>query len=270
MKSRPVNHAFGRRGMFLLILTTLCLSVAFAQDRGNPLLRNYTPQDYGGHIQVWEVTQSRFGHIIFGTGTGLMYYDGTRFGNVENSNSMTTRLITTSDGDIFYASRGRFGKVVLSESGGYRIEPIYRPTESSTLNLTAEAVAMHDFNGAVWLTNFNGLFRFANDELTEVAVADTLHHIFYKSFIVNNQIVAVSTTAGLYQTDAQAVLRKIPESEFILEDNGAYIPEFIVPYDSGRYLYGTARKGLFFITHPMKTGSKREALLRFSTKPTIS
>jgi ligand-binding sensor domain-containing protein len=248
---------------FLLITAVLLsgfISQSVAQERGNPLLRNYTPQEYGGHIQVWGITQTRFGHIIFGTGSGLIYYDGTHFGNVENSGSMTTRIINTSDGNLFYASRERFGKVVISESGGYRIEPIYRPADSSNLNLSTEVAALHELNGDIWFSNASGLFRFGNEALTQVPVADTITHNFYKSFIVNGQLLAISTGVGIYETDAQGTLQKIPGTDYITTNDGAYIPEFIIPFDSTRYLYGTAGNGLYFY-HPTDENGHRSSHL---------
>lgn len=237
-------------GVVLLILLANLLVVPInhvqAHNRGNPLLRNYTPQEYNGHIQAWGITQTHLGHIMFGTGAGLIYYDGTRFANVENSGSMTTRLISTPDGTIYYASRDRFGSVEPSESGGYKAVPISWTDDPDFERPLGEVLALHAFDGDIWFSTINGLFRYSDESLIKVHTTDSIDHTFYKAFIVQDNIVVVSTTSGLYQINSEGLLHKIPGTGSILDNNGATIPEFIIPFDSTRYLLGTAGNGLFF------------------------
>lgn len=67
----------------LLITIGLCCS-ALAQsenlpaqvETGKPLIRNYSPREYQAAPDAWAILQDQRGVMYFGTGSGVLEYDG--------------------------------------------------------------------------------------------------------------------------------------------------------------------------------------------------
>ncbi len=108
--------------MLRIITLTLLLSFSFFQNfaqKGNPFIQNYLPYEYAGEDQVWSINQDQRGVMYFGSGDGLLKYNGVSWEKFYINEKRTAVLssITGNDGLIYIGSVGEFGCMRPNEIG---------------------------------------------------------------------------------------------------------------------------------------------------------
>ncbi|WP_343882893.1 diguanylate cyclase [Rhodanobacter caeni] len=106
-----------------------------ASEAGVPLLRNFSPLDYGAAPQNWAVTQDKRGVIYVGNSDdGVLEFDGTRWRRIPVPNQSTVRsLAVDAHGRVYVGCVGEFGYLEPDAHGRMhyvslldRIAPAYR------------------------------------------------------------------------------------------------------------------------------------------------
>lgn len=88
------------------------------ENRGRPLLKNYSYREYKGHNQVWAITQDKRGIMYFGnTDFGILEYDGSNWRAIPVANQSVVRSLDVDDKNrIFVGAAGELG--YLDRIGG--------------------------------------------------------------------------------------------------------------------------------------------------------
>ncbi|MFQ5709718.1 MAG: triple tyrosine motif-containing protein, partial [bacterium] len=101
----------------LLITIGLCCS-ALAQsenlpaqvETGKPLIRNYSPREYQAAPDAWAILQDQRGVMYFGTGSGVLEYDGASWRLIRMSRGSTVfALAEGNEGRIYAGGKSDFG-----------------------------------------------------------------------------------------------------------------------------------------------------------------
>ena len=62
-------------------------------DRGLPFITNFSPKDYNGHPQNWDIVQDQEGIMYFGNSLGLIEYDGVSWKPTDNEKAVTCAFV---------------------------------------------------------------------------------------------------------------------------------------------------------------------------------
>ncbi len=81
-----------------------------AQKIGLPIVTNYSPNEYHGHFQTWDVVQGKSGLMYFANGDGLMVFDGVNWDFYELPDQQIPRAIAISQsGKLFIGGDNTLG-----------------------------------------------------------------------------------------------------------------------------------------------------------------
>lgn len=108
--------------IFSLLLLSLAASAAW-----QPIVRNFSPQDYAAGTQNWYLMQSQKGWIYAGNNYGLLEYDGRSWHIYGIWNSSAVHSIAEGpEGELFVGGSNDFGlfratRMVISSISPYPI-----------------------------------------------------------------------------------------------------------------------------------------------------
>jgi signal transduction histidine kinase/CheY-like chemotaxis protein len=110
-----------KRWLLLLALLPLCLpplcSAQTPAEVGMPVLRNYTPREYGADPQVWCVLQDRRGVLYFGVDFMVLEYDGVSWRKILVPSATVRSLAMDATGRIWVGAYGNFGYLEADAHG---------------------------------------------------------------------------------------------------------------------------------------------------------
>ncbi|NIR53168.1 hypothetical protein GWO09_33370, partial [candidate division KSB1 bacterium] len=102
----------------VLLITASLYCSALAQNQnisthvetGKPLIRNYSPKEYQAAPDVWAILQDQRGVMYFGTGNGVLEYDGVTWRLIRMLRGSTVfALVEGNDGRIYAGGKSDFG-----------------------------------------------------------------------------------------------------------------------------------------------------------------
>ena len=101
----------------LLIITSFYLlvpaqnqNISTQIETGKPFIRNYLPKNYQAAPDVWAILQDQRGVMYFGTGNGVLEYDGVSWRLIRMSRGSTVyALVEGNDGRIYAGGKSDFG-----------------------------------------------------------------------------------------------------------------------------------------------------------------
>lgn len=107
-----------RTSLVCALLLLFAKEFSFAQV-GLPLIRNYSPKEYGQLPQVWGVHQDQSGLLYFGvTGVGAIQYDGVRWLEIPTPNRTRIYSMVQSTRGLLYAGGlNDFGRINHQKRG---------------------------------------------------------------------------------------------------------------------------------------------------------
>ena len=102
-------------------------------EMGEPLIRNFEPSEYNGHVQIWTIAEDHRGVMYFGTWQGLLEFDGTNWRKIQMPGASTARsLMVDASGRILLSS---------SADGTLRFWSVAASRELATIDTTQPVVA---------------------------------------------------------------------------------------------------------------------------------
>jgi signal transduction histidine kinase/ligand-binding sensor domain-containing protein len=151
----------------LLLLTVPAEQITQAQtagdDReiGRPFVSCYTPKDYGGYsIQNWSFAQDNDGVLYVGNGDGVLVFDGSSWGLIENEMQSDVRwLARDENGRIYVSGTGEFGYLAPDEVGQMRYVSLL-PFVDESLRDFQDVWTIHATPGGIFFQSRDRVFRF--------------------------------------------------------------------------------------------------------------
>lgn len=240
---------FSPPALFFMALLVLLLPInTEAQQKANPLLQNFTPAQYGAHDQAWDITQSREGHIVIGTGSGIVIYDGEEFQMVSGTPLMVNNLITAADGTIFYSASNKLGRLTEGPDGYPHYYSLDEKMDSEDQNFGPQWNLL-EYESKLYVPARNKFFAYANDKF-KVIESD---QEFYKTFSLNGELFISELNEGLLQLNSSNKLVQASGGGALTNE---LLPVFMLPFDEHRVIVGTVSNGLYlFYTNQLNDDS---------------
>ncbi len=235
-----------KRSLFLMIIALLSAPVlpgnaraAFLAERyKRPAVKNFSPFDYSGHGQVWDIIQGSDGVIYFAnTYTGILIYDGTYWRRVVLKKSMTMRSLgRDNEGVIYSGGKGDFG--YLKKTGGV----------TEFVSLLEHVPEQYRSFGNVWQVLVSGqgiyfvtyrhIFRWFNKKIEVIETASR----FYPAGRVFDKLYVLQRDSGLMRIEGSSLV-PVPDAESFRKKN--IIANVFIPYEMNSIIVASRDRGCF-------------------------
>ncbi len=154
--------------VFLLSLLLLQVSVRVCAQMGLPLAKNYSPEEYKGGIQNWQILQDERGVIYVANNFGLLQYDGNNWRTYPISAASKLRSIALgANGRIYVGCQDDFGYFDSDSLGSLRYYSLKNLIPEKYKNIE-ETWKVYVINNKVYFCTFTNLYVYENDAITVI------------------------------------------------------------------------------------------------------
>jgi ligand-binding sensor domain-containing protein len=211
-------------------------------DAGLPLVRNFTPSEYGGAAQNWAIAQDRDGVVYVGNvESGVLAFDGARWNAIPVPNHATVRSLALGpDGRIYVGTVGDLGYLKRDANGRLVFASLLDRVPPAERDF-ADVWSIHATSQGVYFATVSSLFYYAHGVM-QVWKPATQFHL---SFVVNDTLYVREVGRGLMQM-VNGQLRLMPGGGRFADDKVyALLPWHGPGATSGDLLLGTRSQGWF-------------------------
>ncbi len=245
---------------FFLILIFFC-NLLFAQNTpassahgikvGAPFIRNYPPNEYGGHNQNWGIVQDRRGIVYFGNSHGLLQYDGVTWRLLPIPNARIVRSLAIDGNErIFVGGYGEIGYINPNETHQLKFVSLLPKLEKRYHDF-ADVWQTFSTTQGIYFVTVKYVFCWNGERMRVWETSSAFHSGFY----INGQFFVHQKDTGLMQIVGDA-LRLAPLGEKLVHERISAM----LPYNhqgQKRILIATQSNGLFLYDE--------QAIVRFAT-----
>lgn len=162
---------------------------------GVPLIRNYSPQEYGAVEQNWAVVKDKRGIMYFGNNdAGVLEYDGINWKKIPVSNKSIVRsLAVDSNGTVFVGAVGEFGYLAPDKFGNLEYVSLSKKLDSNNNNFTA-VWKIYIHNNKIYFCTQNYLYIYDYNSVKPIRYTE--NYCFF-TFLVENEIYVGNYLKGL-------------------------------------------------------------------------
>lgn len=206
--------------------------------KGLPFIKNFSPKDYDGEGENFDIVQDSRGVMYFANFTGILEYDGTNWRKIltESINRVTT-LLKSRNGKIFAGGRKEFGFLEADSMGNLLFKNIASKIESSYQNFY-EVTRIIEINDDIYFVSNNWILKYKDGKFYDVVKDESL----LNAFLVNNEIYYTEKTLGLRKIDLSGKVLSINQGE---KFNDELRISFMTALDNNKILIGTDADGIY-------------------------
>lgn len=218
------------------LLACLLLVTAAVYADWTPVVRHFTPNDYGAGTQNWGIAEQANGWIYVANNYGLLEFDGSRWQLYGISNSTAVRSVARDTlGNIYVGGTDEFGVFSSDGYGGltYRSLSDSLPTRYRQFG---EVWKIHVADDVLYVQSRN--YIFINDLRGHIEVIDA-GAVIYTSVLVGGNLY-VATSRDLYVLNGNR-LHALRGAEIL---HGAVIST-LLPYREHGVLIATDFRGVY-------------------------
>jgi len=221
---------------FLLCLLLLQVSTSVYAQLGLPLAKNYSPEEYKGGIQNWQILQDERGVIYVANNFGLLQYDGNDWRTYPISAASKLRSIALgTNGRIYAGCQGDFGYFDADSLGSLRYHSLKYLIPEKYKNIE-ETWKVYVINNKVYFCTFTNLYVYENDTIT-VITHNTGLDISYSS---NSTLYTHIPKQGLHIVENNKI-SSLPFTHYFADKTVSGI----ISINQHELLITTARHGIF-------------------------
>ena len=227
---------------------------------GLPLVKNYSPEDYNGGIQNWQILQDERGVIYVANNFGLLQFDGNDWRNYTLSGNSKLRSIAKgSNNRIYVGYQGDLGYYEKNAQGSLSYTSLKEmiPEEHQDIDETWKIYILNDI---VYFCTFSNIYVYDQQKIT-VIESDFILDI---SFNTNGKIYTYVNGMGLIILENDKFITE-PFSEFFKEKKVSGI----LSHNLQELLVTTNRNGIY-ITDKASTRVWNQALNELFSKTFIN
>ena len=237
----PIRSAFRCLAMLVLALVAAAAQASPAAARaelGQPLLRNFTPREYGAHSQVWAVTQDQRGLIYAGTEDGVLEFDGLRWRLIRIANGSIVRaLAVDGEGRVHVGGLREIGYLAPDAEGRMHYVSVLDRLPPSALGFDdVHHIFVRD--DGIYYASYARLIRIAGDAV-KVWNPTTA---FHRAFQVRDRIFIRERGRGLLELVGEELQLVAGGARFAEERVDA-----MLPFAADGVLIGSRGSGLFVL-----------------------
>lgn len=219
--------------------TIFCFIPLQAQNYGSPLIVNYTPKDYGGHNQVWTITEDNRGVMYFGTTTEILENDGQNWRRIYLPNKSNVRsLLRAGSGTIYVGGSGEIGYLKADSHGQIVYQSLVSLIDSADAEFP-DTWEIFETQEGIYFRNTTKLFRY-NEKTKTIKVWHPKTR-FNPITVVPGIGLIVRDGDKFYKMKNDELL-EVPQP---IKYNGEFIYRYF-PYSNGKMICVTAHKLLMY------------------------
>ncbi len=161
-----------------------------------PLIKNYSPSDYGALTQNWGVTEDKDGRIYFANNNGVLIYDGLNWKLISLPNFKSARSISTdNNGNVIVGSRGEFGFIKIDKENKISYKSLSKslPNYKSNAAIYETHVIGEDL---IFFRSFKKLFLVEKQKVT--VLDNSFDERVERSFFTKKKLFVFIRNTGLY------------------------------------------------------------------------
>mgnify|MGYP002713113461 CR=1 FL=1 len=227
---------FINRVVIFILFTTF--SLAAQAQLGLPLIRNYSPDDYKGGIQNWQILQDERGVIYVANNFGLLQFDGNDWRSYTITEASKLRSIAIDKNNrIYIGSQGDFGYFEadsLGELNYFSLKDIV-PDSAQDIDETWKTYIIND---KVYFCTFTKLYSYSEGKI-EVVSHEKVLDVTYLS---NNSLYTHIPGEGLHKLEKDKLIQT-PYGDFFKD----MIVSGVVSFHQNELLITTMRHGIFVV-----------------------
>lgn len=220
--------------LILLIISSLSVS-AQLNRLGHPIIRNYTPEEYGATEQNWSAIQDNRGVLYVGNGeNGVLEYDGKTWRKIPIPNNSEVRSLAKDDeGTIYVGAIGEFGYLKPNENGEMQFVSLNTFKDSIKISSIYKT---YFFNNKIYFYSSKYIITYDKTKTkTKIITIDKKSEFYnFFSFVVNNRFYVGSFKRGLTELKNDSIVT--PPNGAFFENKNIY---FMLPLDQSNVLVGT-------------------------------
>ncbi|HEY0157068.1 MAG TPA: ATP-binding protein [Thermoanaerobaculia bacterium] len=217
-----------------VLLLSLTLD-ALAVEQGVPVIRNFTPKEYGAGATNWAVVQDHRGVVYVGNESGVLEYDGVRWRLIATPNGTVVRSLAVDPrGRVYVGAVGEIGYLAPDAQGQYAYVSLLDKVPAAEREF-ADVWSTWASKDAVYFAAADRLFRIRGNEVRSWAPAK----LFALSFLAGDRLFIREPGRGLLELKGDE-LTPVRGMERFAEDK-LYA---MFPTDGGMIL-GTRPHGFF-------------------------
>ncbi|KAA8480216.1 YXYXY domain-containing protein [Arcticibacter tournemirensis] len=221
---------------FILFLAFNNGTAADIKGLGVPYVQNYTKHVYQSGNQNWAVTKDENGIMYFGNSEGLLSFDGRYWQLNRMPNHLIVRSVAADGkGRVYAGGFGEFGYWAYNHKGRLVYHSLTRLLPAG-FTLKDEIWKIYVDGERVLFQSFASVFIYHKGKIRVLEKGGP----FFFLLKAGSRFFIKSMGKGFYEIKGDK-LAGIPNSELL--DNTEVL--CILPFQKGKYLIGTAKKGLF-------------------------
>ncbi len=195
----------------LALLSTiffLCFN-SFGQlnQKGNPIITNYTPETYNATPQNWAVVQDKRGVMYFGNNDeGVIEYDGVSWRSIPVPGKVNVRsLAVDTAGTVYVGTVGDFGYLAPDEKGEMQFNSLFQLVTDSLKENFTFVWKTYYYKGKVYFYSATYLFCYDGNTVQSIHIGPFDEYFNFLAFVVNNRFYIGSFKVGLREVVDTAV-----------------------------------------------------------------
>jgi len=241
------------RKTLTLILLFFVLIQTFGQ-KGKPFIQNFTPYEYSGEDQIWSINQNKNGVLYFGSGDGLLKYDGVKWEKflINEDKIPVLSSVFGEDNFLYVGSVGEFGYFDTNNSGEIKYNSFINLLDS-TDRLFADVWSVGRSNKNIYFATDNAIFRFNSSLKPKIKKIQSELNPFLL-YNPNNEVFISFRKEGLYKIRGDSLIK--------VKTSKPLTPWFMLPYEKDTYLIGNKSDNLQLLYF-----NDDDSLARFIDKP---
>ena len=247
---RVGQHSQSPKGCWAGLLLLCCWAVLPAtlhaasrlkwDEVGLPPMRTFSPKDYRGGTQNWDIVQDSRGIIYVANNDGVLEFDGQRWRLIPIPGQSATRsLAVDARGRVLVGAIGDFGYLEPRPDGPPRFVSLLSDVPQDAREFSD---VWHTFvrGDEVIFCSYQRLFRWRG-EVIEVVEPRTA---FHRAFNVDDQVYVREVGHGLLQLHDDG-LRPVPDSQQFAQERVYGVLSLIGNKDAARprLLVGERKRG---------------------------
>ncbi len=228
------------RGLLVVLALLPCNvqaeSASSFDEVGRFYMQSFSPEDYDGHSQNWDIVESPEGLLYVGNGSGVLEYDGVywRLIPISNENAVRSLAINT-EGRIYVGAQGELGYLAADSLGRMSYVSLLDHVSPDD-QAFADVWEAEKTSDGIYFRTFERLFRWNGREMKVWRPEEE----FGRIFALRDTLYVNQRGIGLMQMEDD-VLALAPGGGAFKDD----LIRGLVPWGEASYLVVTDARGMF-------------------------
>jgi serine phosphatase RsbU (regulator of sigma subunit) len=200
--------------LFSFFLFIASGSLGQINQKGLPIIRNFSPEDYDASDQNWAAVMDHRGIMYFGNNSrGVLEYDGRSWRRIPVVNDAIVRsLAVDSIGTVYVGTIGDFGYLSPSAEGKLEYKSLVSSIADS-IGTFSDINRIHNYKGKIYFYNRNYIFIYNGVTVNTLDINPNREYYNLFSFVANNKYYIGSFRLGL---------RQLIDNKTIIAPNGDF------------------------------------------------